>query len=204
MQLRRDPAELARQLRRPVPRPPQPQARRGTRFHLWLEERWGQQRLLDLDELPGSADESAARDEDLLCLQDAFRRSEWWSRTPLELEVPFDLRLGNLVLRGRIDAVFADAPDGLLDVVDWKTGAPPRDDGREGTHEAAARSVQLAAYRLAWHHLTGTPLERIRAAFHYVESDTTVRPVDLASESELIGLLRDIPEARPLAAGGDG
>ena len=35
--LRRDPAELARSLRRPLPRKPAPLARRGTRFHLWLE-----------------------------------------------------------------------------------------------------------------------------------------------------------------------
>src|SRR5687768_17939860 len=42
-----------------------PLARRGTRFHLWLEQRWGQQRLLDLDELPGAADESAVPDADL-------------------------------------------------------------------------------------------------------------------------------------------
>ena len=29
----RDPAELAQQVRRPMPRPPAPQARRGTAFH---------------------------------------------------------------------------------------------------------------------------------------------------------------------------
>ena len=56
--LRRDPAELARSLRRPLPRRPAPLARRGTRFHLWLEARWGQQRLLDVDELPGAAPNS--------------------------------------------------------------------------------------------------------------------------------------------------
>src|SRR4029077_18990527 len=30
-----DPAELARQIRRPMPRPPAPQARRGSAFHQW-------------------------------------------------------------------------------------------------------------------------------------------------------------------------
>ncbi|HET9944568.1 MAG TPA: ATP-dependent helicase, partial [Actinomycetes bacterium] len=59
VELRRDPVRLARSLRRPLPRQPAPQARRGTRFHLWLEQLWGQQRLIDVDELPGSADESA-------------------------------------------------------------------------------------------------------------------------------------------------
>ena len=43
--LRRDPAELARRLRRPMPAAPAPQARRGTAFHAWLEERFGAARL---------------------------------------------------------------------------------------------------------------------------------------------------------------
>ena len=45
--LARDPAELARQVRRPMPRPPARQARKGTAFHQWLEQRYGQQRLID-------------------------------------------------------------------------------------------------------------------------------------------------------------
>ena len=74
VELRRDPAELARSLRRPLPRQPAPQARRGTRFHLWLEQRWGQQRLLDVDELPGAADDTAEPTTTWLALQEAFRR----------------------------------------------------------------------------------------------------------------------------------
>ncbi|MGN6609508.1 MAG: ATP-dependent helicase, partial [Jatrophihabitans sp.] len=52
VELRRAPADLARSLRRPLPRPPAPWARRGTAFHTWLEHRWQGQTLLDLDELP--------------------------------------------------------------------------------------------------------------------------------------------------------
>ena len=138
--LRRDPAELARALRRPLPRRPAPLARRGTRFHLWLEERWRQQRLLDVDELPGAADESAAPDDDLLALQEAFERSEWAGRTPAEVELPFDLVVDGLVLRGRCDAVFTDAPDGVVDVVDWKTG-PPRSGAEELPPPCSSRST---------------------------------------------------------------
>lgn len=192
VEMRRDPDELARSLRRPVPQPPRPQARRGTRFHLWLEETWGQQRLLDVDELPGAADETAPVDDDLSALQEAFCASDWWARTPHELEVPFDLKLAGLVLRGRIDAVFTDHPDGLVDVVDWKTGRPKTGD------DAAVAAVQLAVYRLAWHHLSGVPLDRIRAAFHYVAHDRTVRPADLLGHDELIALIRSVPEAEPL------
>ncbi len=185
--LRRDPGELARSLRRPLPRRPAPLARRGTRFHLWLEARWGQQRLLDVDELPGAADETAAPDDDLRALQEAFEASPWARRVPAEVELPFDMVVGGLLLRGRCDAVFTDAPDGLVDVVDWKTGPP-----RAGA-EAEAAAVQLAVYRLAWHHLTGTPLDRIRAAFHHVAAGVTVRPADLLDEEALVALIGSVP-----------
>jgi DNA helicase-2/ATP-dependent DNA helicase PcrA len=192
--LRRDPGELARQIRRPLPAPPRPLARRGTGFHLWLEQRWGQQRLLDLDELPGAADESAVPDADLQELQEAFRRSTWWARRPVEIELPFDMVVDGVLLRGRVDAVFTDDPDGSADVVDWKTGARPTGAA------AAAAGVQLAAYRLAWSALSGTPLDRIRAAFHYVRTDETVHPVDLLDGAALVDLLRSVP--REPAIGG--
>jgi DNA helicase-2/ATP-dependent DNA helicase PcrA len=187
VELRRDPAELARQIRRPLPRRPAPQARRGTRFHLWLEQRWGQQRLLDVDELPGAADDTAAPDADLVALQEAFQASEWWSREPADIEFPFDLVVDGLLLRGRCDAVFTDDPDGLVDVVDWKTGRP-----KSGV-DAEVAAVQLAVYRLAWHHLSGVPIESIRAAFHYVGANRTVRPADLLGHDELVALVRSVP-----------
>ena len=62
--LARDPAELARQVRRPMPRPPARQARRGTAFHQWLEQRYGQQMLIDDSDLfgpdPSTDDETPA------------------------------------------------------------------------------------------------------------------------------------------------
>ena len=57
--LARDPAELARQVRRPMPRPPARQARKGTAFHQWLEQRYGQQRLIDDADLFGWAETSS-------------------------------------------------------------------------------------------------------------------------------------------------
>jgi DNA helicase-2/ATP-dependent DNA helicase PcrA len=187
--LGRDPAELARQIRRPMPAQPRPLARRGTLFHLWLEQRWGQQRLIDLDELPGAADGGAEPDADLAALQEAFRRSAWWGRTPAEVEFPFDMVVEGVLVRGRIDAVFTDAADGCVEVVDWKTGQRPH-----GV-EAQTAAVQLAAYRLAWHAITGTPLDRVRAAFHYVPANETVRPVDILDSDELAALIRSVPIA---------
>jgi DNA helicase II / ATP-dependent DNA helicase PcrA len=180
--LRRDPAELARRLRRPMPAAPAPQARRGTAFHAWLEERFGAARLLDLDELPGSGDQTAAPDSALAELQEAFLRSEWADRQPTEVEVPFETPLGPLMLRGRIDAVFADAAGGY-EVVDWKTGPPPTG------AELSAAGVQLAAYRLGWSRLAGVPVERVSAGFHHVAANVTVRPVDLLDEAGLLALV---------------
>ncbi|SFL67401.1 ATP-dependent helicase [Geodermatophilus ruber] len=180
--LRRDPAELARRLRRPMPAAPAPQARRGTAFHTWLEERFGAARLVDLDELPGSGDEFAAPDGALAELQEAFLASEWADRQPLEVEVPFETPLGPLTLRGRIDAVFADG-DGGYEVIDWKTGPPP------SGGELSAAAVQLAAYRLGWARLTGVPVERVSAGFHHVAAKETVRPVDLLDEAGLLALV---------------
>ncbi|HEX2774458.1 MAG TPA: UvrD-helicase domain-containing protein, partial [Micromonosporaceae bacterium] len=159
--LHRDPQGLARALRRPMPSRPDPYARRGTAFHAWLEQRFGGGRLLDIDELPGAADEDAAPDEALAELQERFLASEWADRVPVEVEVPFATVIAGVVVRGRMDAVFAD-PAGRYDVIDWKTGRQP------SGAEAAAAAVQLAAYRLAWAELAGVPVEHVRAGFHYV------------------------------------
>jgi DNA helicase II / ATP-dependent DNA helicase PcrA len=192
--LARDPAELARQVRRPMPRPPARQARRGTAFHQWLEQRYGQQRLIDDADLfelgePGaglSADGPSG--EDLSQLRARFEHGEWADRWPQAVEVPFETLVGDRLVRGRIDAVFADAPQGGYDVVDWKTGRPPASDA-----ERHAVSVQLAAYRLAWAALAGVPVGSVRAAFYYVADDVTVRPADLLDEAGLTALIEQIP-----------
>ncbi|MHA6620036.1 ATP-dependent helicase [Pseudonocardia sp. DLS-67] len=186
VELAADPAALATRLRRPLPLPPNPHARRGTAFHAWLEQRFGAAQLLDLDELPGAADEGAASDDALEELQEAFLASAWADRRPVEVEVPFETVIVGVGVRGRMDAVFAEA-DGGWTVVDWKTGALP-EDGR-----IPALAVQLAAYRLAWAALAGCAPERVRAAFHYVRQDVTLRPADLLDAEGLRALLTGVP-----------
>jgi DNA helicase-2/ATP-dependent DNA helicase PcrA len=187
VELDRDEAELARHIRRPLPQRPAPQARRGTRFHAWLEQRWQAQPLLDVDELPGAADD-AADDLDFDALRAAFESSDWAQRSPAEVEVPFEMVVDRCVVRGRMDAVFAEADGGWL-VVDWKTGARP------SGAAATAAAVQLAAYRLAWARLLGltdADLGRVRAAFHYVRSNDTVAPADLLDADGLRALIAGV------------
>jgi DNA helicase-2/ATP-dependent DNA helicase PcrA len=182
VRLAEDPLALAADLRRPMPRPPAPEARRGTAFHAWVEQRFGVTAMVDVLELPGAADEGPASDDRLPELQDNFLASEWAARTPVAIEVAIETPVAGTVLRGRIDAVFPTA-DGGWDVVDWKTGSEPHGPA------ATARAVQLAAYRLAWARLQGVPVERVGAAFFYAASGRTVRPVDLLDETALSRLL---------------
>jgi DNA helicase-2/ATP-dependent DNA helicase PcrA len=184
--LQRNPDELAEQLRRPMPRPPAPFARRGTAFHGWLERRFGLAGLLDVDELPGSADADPAGADDLLELQQAFLASEWADRDPVEIEVPFELLVDGLLVRGRMDAVFRE-PGGGFVVIDWKTGRRP------SGADAQAAAVQLAAYRLAWADLAGVQPEQVRAAFFYLRDSATVEPLALLDRDGLVGMLREIP-----------
>jgi DNA helicase-2/ATP-dependent DNA helicase PcrA len=190
----RDPSELARQVRRPMPRRPAPQATRGTKFHEWLERRFGQAQLIDAVDLPGAVDQVAAdaSDPELDELTARFEAGEWAGRWPSEVEVPFETLISDRVIRGRIDAVFADADEGGFDVVDWKTGKQP-----VAAADKHAVAVQLAAYRLAWAALADVPVADVRAAFYYVGDDVTLRPADLLDKVGLTALIEDIALATP-------
>jgi len=177
--LRDDPEELARDLARPMPRPPSRAATFGTRFHAWVEARFEQQDLLDPDDLPGQADRGIDDDADLRKVIEAFERGPFAERSPLATEAPFALVLAGQVIRGRIDAVYAEA-DGSHLVVDWKTG-----------RREEADLLQLAIYRLAWAELNDLPLASVRAAFHYVRSGRTV---------EVTRQLLDRPELEALVS----
>ncbi|RAM35099.1 ATP-dependent helicase [Arthrobacter globiformis] len=176
-----DAEAVVQRLRRPVPREPGMSARKGTAFHAWVEEYFGTAGMLDLGEAPGSdnhIDEAYGLDD----MVATFKDSRWAHRSPAYVEVPVETRIGDVVVRGRIDAVFRDA-DGGWDLVDWKTGRRP------SAGQLKTKSVQLAVYRLAWARLKGVPVEEVRAAFFYVADNHVVRPHDLASGAELEGIV---------------
>ncbi|WP_394253223.1 ATP-dependent helicase [Arthrobacter pityocampae] len=178
VELREDAAAVMQQLRRPLPRQPGSAARKGTAFHAWIEEFYGAGGMLDLGEYPGGADAYVDETLGLTDMAAIFERSEWALREPAAIEAPIETKIGGIVVRGRVDAVFRDA-DGGWDLIDWKTGRPPSPNRR------AAKAVQLAVYRLAWSRLKDVPLEKVRAAFFYVADNLVVRPHDLADAGEL-------------------
>ncbi|HEY1840338.1 MAG TPA: UvrD-helicase domain-containing protein [Mycobacterium sp.] len=183
--LARDPEYALQRLMRRLPTRPEPHALLGNAFHDWVERFYGAERLFDLADLPGAADtEIAQRDADeLATLQEAFLASPWAARTPVAVEVPFEMAIGGTVIRGRIDAVFAE-PDGGATVVDWKTGEPP-----PGSEAARHAAIQLGVYRLAWAALSGCRESLVRTAFHYVRPGLTVVPDVLPGRDELAQLL---------------
>lgn len=175
--LSEDPEKVTRAMRRPVPTKPGMAARKGTAFHTWIEDFFGTTGQLDFEESAG-ADSYVDEAYGLASMQETFKNSQWATRVPAELEVPIETRVADVVVRGRIDAVFRDA-DGSWDLIDWKTGKVP------GKQQLAVRGVQLAVYRLAWSRLKEVPLDQVRAAFYYVGQDKLIRPVDLAGQDEL-------------------
>lgn len=186
MLLAADPDALAQELARPMPRPPRPAARRGTRFHAWVESRFEELQLpmLEPEELPGS-DAEIADERDLENLKDAFEHTPYAHRTPYRVEAPFHLAIAGRVVRGRIDAVYkeGDGDEATYEIVDWKTHRAP-----------TADPLQLAVYRLAWAEQQGVPPEAVGAAFLYVRSGEIVRP-DLPDRAALERLLLEEPAA---------
>ncbi|MFE9248094.1 UvrD-helicase domain-containing protein [Streptomyces sp. NPDC007088] len=208
LRLAADPDGFARELVRPLPQPPKPAARRGVRFHTWLETRLGagfEETPLPFPDEPDPEDDpdlhadrpdaDGITDEyDLAGLKEAFERTPYARRTPYRVEVPFQMSLAGRVVRGRIDAVFKDGEGAgaTYEIVDWKTG---RD-------ERGADPLQLAVYRLAWAERLGVDPGKVTATFLFVRTGRAVRPGGLPGRPELERLLRE-PEPAP-PAGEDG
>ncbi len=168
-----DPSAVAIDLVRPMPRPPAPAARRGTDFHAWVQARFGQQSLLDPDDLPGAADADIGSDEALSRLKAAFEGMPFAARTPVAVEEPFSILVRGRVVNGRIDAVFET--ESGFDVIDWKTGSDRHVD-----------PMQLALYRLAWARLRGLPVAQVDAAFVIVATGQVLRPDTTAELADLL------------------
>ncbi|HEU4331575.1 MAG TPA: ATP-dependent DNA helicase [Lapillicoccus sp.] len=188
VQLATDGTRFALSLRRPMPAAPALAARRGTAFHAWVEQHYHRAAMVDVVDLPGSADETAPdaiSGAELDRMKELFLASEWADQVPEAVEIAVETVLDGFAIRGRIDAVFP-RDDGGYTVVDWKTGTEP--DGKAARH----RSLQLAAYALAYARLRGLSPRLVDAAFYYAATGTTVRP-KLPREQALRSLLASVP-----------
>lgn len=191
-----DYAGTVARLSRPLPERPYRQTRLGTLFHSWVEQRSGavgtagslDDALWELDDDvwdadgPASATTAGADDAAVLArLQENFAASEWGSLSPIEVETEIDFTdVDSTVtaLDGRphviickLDAVYRrEDRGGRIEIVDWKTGAPPRT-----AAERESRMLQLELYRRAYHAKHGIPLEEIDVALYYVADDLVLR-----------------------------
>ena len=192
--LKQEPEQLALRLRRPMPNHIDKYARRGTEFHLWLEDHFKHTSLISMDEIFNSTNSAQIPggqvdhlvDAPLLELQKAWLSSVWAEKKPIDVELGFETVIADTVIRGRIDAVYENS-NGKFEVVDWKTGKVKSGD------DLSTAAVQLAMYRLAFAKLNKIDIENISAAFHYVAQNETVRPADLMSEAQLIEIISQIP-----------
>ena len=122
-----------------LPRFSSPAARRGTTIHRAIElHNRGQVPLEDIDWAPTDPFENHQGGESSFS---RFQQSRFASVKPTLIEHPFEMTIGEVVIRGRVDAVYED--DGA-EIVDFKTGSastePTTNDSRQ---------VQLEAYAVA-------------------------------------------------------
>ena len=113
---------------RPLPRFSGPAARIGTEIHRWIERRAsGQGQLLEADDPVDLTQEELAGDPGRVGrLRGSFLASRFAGVVPLYAERPFLLRIGDVTVGGRIDAIYGEV-EGPWEIVDWKTGSGTAD-----------------------------------------------------------------------------
>jgi DNA helicase-2/ATP-dependent DNA helicase PcrA len=160
-----------------MPRARDEYSSRGTAFHLWVEKYLRGNSIFDDEDF--DLLQPIEEDRTLEELKSEWLKSEWANRDAYDVEVAFETVIAGTLVRGRIDAIYKT--DQGFEVVDWKTGSKVLDEDS---------AIQLALYRLAWSKLSGTPIEEVSAAFHYVPTGFTDRRSNLLSEAELTALLQ--------------
>ena len=159
---------------RPLPRRTSAAARVGTIVHAWIERSSMRQiALIDAEDYERHDAEDASR---IATLRAVFTASRFHGRAPVHAELPFALVVGDVVIQGRIDAVF-ERDDGGWEIVDWKTGSAP--------DEVGARGLQLDLYALAAQEIWGKRADELTLSFVFLGGDAVVertveaRPADV-------------------------
>jgi DNA helicase-2/ATP-dependent DNA helicase PcrA len=114
-------------LTRPLPRRPSEAARIGVEVHRWIEEQargltgLADEEAFDVPSAPLAAARAVELRETWVGMGYGLRRIARLDSGEPMAELPFVLKVGDRLVRGRIDAVYETDGDGL-EIVDFKTG----------------------------------------------------------------------------------
>lgn len=193
------PEKAERARLRPIPRRPYRRTRVGNLFHEWVERRTttpsgtaltlpglGNGHLIDTME-DGERDldwewETASDSEDLelQSLIERFERSRFAQLLPIAVELEVNLPFAGRSLACKLDAVYEHSDTGRIEIVDWKSGSPPRNDA-----ERASRFLQLELYRHAYSRWANADPDRIDVTLFYVAEEQELRGAARYSYAEL-------------------
>ena len=119
----------------------------------------------------------------LAALQRTFEASRFAVLAPIEVEREIHLPFDGRIIVCKIDAIYL--VEGRYQVVDWKTGAAPKD-----AADLEEKQLQLALYRLAYARWRGIEIDLVDAMFYFVADDRIIVPERIFDERELIALWR--------------
>ncbi|MEN8151588.1 MAG: ATP-dependent DNA helicase [Planctomycetota bacterium] len=150
-----------------LPTRPSPALRKGVDFHRKVElHNLGKVPLDDLDDTVYDVAEEWEGDGTApkAAPYDVFLESRFFDERARHAEVPIDLTIGDVRVRGRVDAVYEPEP-GTWEIVDYKSGRPSDD---------PALDVQLQTYAIAAADgALGSPIpERISVTFAFFGGGT--------------------------------
>lgn len=141
-----------------LPRRPSPAMRHGIEVHRRIELH--HRGAMPFEEVGEGFYDLEASDEGRPGAFQAFLASRFADLRPLLVEAPFELRVGDAVVAGRIDAVYQPEP-GVWEVVDFKSGRRSDDPSSRVQLEAYAIALADAGFAV------GTP-DRVLVAFAYL------------------------------------
>ena len=164
------PTQAARYLR-PVPTEPYRATKAGTAFHSWVEDFI----ISEVDDAP----------KEIAQLTEIFKSSRFQSQVPVDVEIEINLTKGSNTFVCKLDAVFQSGD--RFEIVDWKTGAAPKDKATE-----QQMILQLALYRFAYSALKKIPIEQIDVCFYFVGDDIELRPENVPGPEELVKMWEEL------------
>lgn len=123
------------------------------------------------------------REKGKASLRDYYKMIAQTMPSPMSIEQGFTLKLGDVVVKGRIDRI--DHFEGGVEIIDYKTGSPKTEKKlSKGDKE------QLMLYQIAARDVLGLDVKKL--TFHYLENNSSVS--FLASDDDLLLLQEQIVE----------